>query len=309
MDDTTKVLLTLILTPALGAVAAVFTTNAKFRKERQLDRDKEKEHVRLKVLNPLLIAAEDLLDRIADVARRRKDPVGREDMKRWFGAVKDKARQDPAGFPRWANDEGYFAMSTLYVTALYFHYAGTIRRDFPFLELGPGGETTLLAQLSQARLSIGGKFGVWEAMQDSLGAYLAGPVTVKNYREFCEMLIDEKQAAWFNRLADFYRDIHLKLDDHLANVEDSLKALIAFLRANLQTPALGYRLDAESIAALRGRGLPAEMVARLETLVAEDYLDEVAFVAALVHCIGQDWADDYKPSILRFAQKRLAPAD
>jgi hypothetical protein len=306
MDDTTKVLLTLVLTPALGAVAAVYTTNAKFRKERQIDRDKEREHVRLKVLNPLLIAAEDLLDRIADIARRRKDPVGSEDMKRWFSAVKDKPRQDPEGFPRWANDEGYFAMSTFYITALYFHFAGTIRREFPFLELGPGGETTLLGQLSQARLAIGGKFGIWEAMQDSLGAYLTGKDTVKNYREFCEMLIDEKQAAWFNRLADFYRDIHLKRDDHLANIEDSLKELIAFLRANLQTSALTYRLDEQSIRELRARGVPDALVTQLEALVANDYLNEVDFVASVVRCIGQDEADDFKPSILRLAQKRLA---
>jgi hypothetical protein len=306
MDDTTKVLLTLFVTPALGVVAAVITTNAKLRQERRIDRDKEREHLRLKVLNPLLIAAEDLLDRIADVNRRRKDGAGREAMKRWFGAVKDKPRQDPDGFARWANDEGYFAMSTLYVTALYFHYAGTIRRDFPFIELGPGGETTLLAKLSQARLSIGGKFGIWEAMQDSLGAYLAGKDAVKNYREFCEMLIDEKQSAWFNRLADFYRDIHLKLDDHLANIEDSLRELISFLRDNLRIAALRYHLDPASIVALRDRGLPANMVTRLETLVGEDDLDEVDFVASLVRCIGQDLADDYKPSILRFAQKRLA---
>jgi len=306
MDDTTKVLLTLFLTPALGAVAAVLTTNAKLRKERQIDRDKAREHVRLKVLNPLLIAAEDLLDRIADIDRRRKDDAGRDAMQRWFGAVKNNPRQSPEGLDRWVNDEGYFAMSTLYVTALYFHYAGTIRRDFPFLELGEGGETTLLARLSQVRLSVGGKFGIWEAMQDSLGAYLAGKDAVKNYREFCEMLIDDKEAPWFNRLADFYRDIHLKLDDQLANIEDSLRDLISFLRLHLQIPSLRYRLDPASIAALRDRGLPAAMVARLETLVGERDVDEVGFVAALVNCIGQDLADDYKPSILRFAQKRLA---
>jgi hypothetical protein len=306
MSDTTKILLTLFLTPALGAIAAVWTTNAKLRQERQIDRDKARENVRLKVLNPLLIAAEDLLDRIADVRRRRKDPAGREAMQRWFRALKDSAGQDRERVARWANDEGYFAMSTLYVTALYFHYAATIRRDFPFLELAAGGETTLLARLSQVRLSIGGKFGVWEAMQDSLGAYLAGQDAVKNYREFCEMLIDEKESAWFNRLADFYRDIDKKLEDHLANVEDSLGELIAFLRESLQIAAVRYRLDQASIDSLNGRALPAGMVAQLQALVGEPERDEVGFVALLVSCIGQDDADDYKPSILRCAQKRLA---
>ena len=306
MDDTTKVLLTLFVTPALGVIAAVVTTRYKLRQERDVDRDKEKEHIRLKILNPLLIAAEDLLDRITDIKRRRKDPGKNLDMIRWFAQVKEIARQDPGRLPFWANDEGYFAMSTLYVTALYFYYAGTIRRDFPFFELVRGGESTLLAHLSETRLSIGGKFGIWETLQDSLGAYLAKDAAVMNYRQFCEMVIDEKQAAWFNRLVDFYRDFHLKLDDHLGNIEDSLKALIAFLRLNLDIRAFEYHLNKESIALLRSRPVPPAMVDRLVPLSARGYLGEVDFVAALVECIGQDWADDYKPSILKCAQKDRA---
>ena len=305
MDDTTKVLLTLVLTPTLGALAAVWTTNAKLRQERAIDRDKANESVRLKVLNPLLISAEDLLDRIADIARRRKDPAGQAALQRWFAAVKQKPRDDPGGVAHWANDEGYFALSTLYVTALYFHYAGTIRRDFPFLQLGPGGETTLLARLSQVRVSIGGKFGIWETMQDSLGAYLAGKDAPKNYREFCELLIDAQQSPWLNRLADFYRDIHLKLDDQLWNIATSLRALIDFLRDSLEAPAQRYRLDDAALDGLRDRALPEALVTRLETLKSTEELVEVDLVDKLVQCIGQDLTDDYKPSILRCTQLPL----
>ncbi len=306
MDDTTKVLLTLFITPLLGVIAAFYTTRYKLRQERDDDRDKEKEHIRLKILNPLLIAAEDLLDRITDIKRRRKDPALGGDMIRWFRQVKDMPRQDLGRLAFWANDEGYFAMSTLYVTALYFYYAGTIRRDFPFFELASDSESTLLSHLSQVRLSVGGKFGIWETMQDSLGAYLAKDATVKNYREFCEMVIDEKEAPWLNRLVDFYRDIHMKLDDHLANVEHSLRALIAFLRVNLGIRAIEYHLDEESIAQLRTREISKALVDRLVALTSLDYLGEVDFVAALVGCLGQDLTDDYKPSILKCARKGMA---
>jgi hypothetical protein len=306
MDDTTKVWLTLFLTPALGAVAALITTQYKLRQQRLVEQDKEKEHIRLKILNPLLVASEDLLERMTDVKRRRNDPAKRADMARWFRAVKDKPSQDPAYFARWANDEGYFAMSTLYITAVYFYYAGTIRRDFPFFELEHGGESTLLSRLSEVRGSIGGKFGIWEVMQDSLGAYLATDGAVKDYRQFCEMIISDTDALWFNRLIDFYRDIHMKLEDQLGNIEHSLKELIAFLRLNLVIPALEYRLAVESIADLRQRAVPGVMVDRLEALVALDYLNEVDFVDALVGRIGQDMTDDYKPSILKCAKRRLA---
>jgi phosphate/sulfate permease len=306
MDDTTKVLLTLVLTPLLGVVAAFYTTRYKLRQERDDDRDKEKEHIRLKILNPLLISAEDLLDRITDIKRRRKDPALGPNMIRWFSEVKGMPRQDLGRLAFWANDEGYFAMSTLYVTAVYFYYAGTIRRDFPFFELASDSESTLLSHLSQVRLSIGGKFGIWETMQDSLGAYLAKDAAVKNYREFCEMVIDEKDAPWLNRLVDFYRDIHMKLDDHLANIEHSLRELIAFLRVNLGIRALEYHLDKESIAQLRTREIPKALIDRLVALHSLDYLGEVDFVAALVERIGQDLTDDYKPSILKYAQKGLA---
>ena len=305
MDDSTKVLLTLFVSPVLGAIAGLVTTQYKLRQEREIDRDKEKEHIRLKILNPLLIACEDLLERMTDIKRRRNDPLKRDDMKRWFRDVKDKRGQDPDSFAYWANDEGYFAMSTLYITAVYFYYAGTIRRDFPFFELVQGGESTLLSRLSEARVSIGGKFGIWEAMQDSLGAYLDADGTVKNYREFCEMIISEPQAVWFNRLIDFYRDIHLKLEDQLGNIEHSLEGLSAFLRRNLQVMAFEYRLTEESIQKLRQHAVPADMVTHLEAFTTPDYLNEVAFVDALVGHIGQDMTDDYKPSILKCAERRL----
>jgi hypothetical protein len=308
MDDTTKTGLTAIAGSVIGALATLFTAGYKLRKARQIAEEKQREHVRLKILHPLLVASEDLLERITDINRRRRDPVKGSDMQRWFRCIKDKPWQDPGSFAYWANDEGYFAMSTLYITVVYFYYAGTIRRDFPFFELAQGGESTLLSHLSTVRTSLGGKFGIWEALQDSLGAYLQADGTVKDYHQFCDMIISTTQWVWFNRLIDFYRDINLKLDDHLANIEHSLRDLVAFLRFNLGISALEYSLTAESIAELRARRVPVAMVDRLQALVPQDYLNEVDFVAALVGCIGQDLTDDYKPSILKCAKRRLVPA-
>jgi hypothetical protein len=295
---------TIVVSAVVGVAAAWVTTFFKLRAERGADRDKEKEHVTLKILHPLLVASEDFLDRISDINRRRNDPLKSVDMRRWFKEIDERKSGDPERFAFWANDEGYFAMSTLYITALYFYFAGKIRRDLPFFQLAEGDESALLSHLSEVRVAIGGKFGIWEVMQDSLGAYLATKSGAKNYREFCEMIMDAKDAVWFNRLIDFYRDIHMKLDDQLGNIESSLKSLIVFLHTNLKVATLQYCLTEESIAKLDQRPIPKEVVAKLKGLLPQEYLNEVAFIAVLVRCIGQDMTDDYKPSILDCAELR-----
>ena len=60
MDDLSKIILPLILSPILGIIAALITTSYKLKREKQREREKEKKHIRLKILNPFLIASEDL---------------------------------------------------------------------------------------------------------------------------------------------------------------------------------------------------------------------------------------------------------
>ncbi len=306
MDDLSKIILPLILSPILGIIAALITTSYKLKREKQREREKEKKHIRLKILNPFLIASEDLLERLMDIKKRRKDPDKCSDMINWFRDIKTYPWQDKLGFGYWANDEGYFAMSTLYITALYFYYSSKIRRDFPFIELEFGGETALLSHISAVRTSLGGKFGIWEAMQDSFGTYLAAENgVVKNYREFCELIIDRPDNIWFNRLIDFYRDIDKKLDDHIDNIEHSLKNLIKFLNQNLHIKSIEYQITEESIKKLGKRDIPEEIIDKLASLIKQDYKNETYFIDALVSCIGQDMVDDYKPSILKCAKRRL----
>jgi hypothetical protein len=306
-DGLTKTVLTALVGPLIlacvGLVFGVIATRKKLIEERNADRVKERENIQLKILHPLLIAAEDLLGSIIDIQWRRKDPKTSGAMIGWFAEV-ERRRHDRNGFAFWANDDGYFAMSKLYITALYFYYAARIRREVPFLRLTQGREGELLFHLSDVRLAIGGKFGIWEAMQDSLGAYLAQGEGVKNYRQFCEMFVDESEYWWLYRLMHFYRDIHTKRDDHLSSIEDSLSRLSAFLRANLRIPALTYRLTDEAIEGMKSRGnIPPEDIKKLQPLVGREPMREVGFAALVVKCLGQDAADDRMPSVLQAARE------
>jgi hypothetical protein len=304
-QDIEKMIVTALVSCILSIIIAVITTNHKLKEQANIDKEKENERIRIKYLQPLLVAAQDLLERIADIRRRRINDRERYRMLQWFNKIKSDSKADQGSFAYWANDEGYFAVSTLYVTAVYFSYASKIRREFPFIQLSSGDNKALLYRLADVRFSVGGKFGIWEAIQDSLGSYLLKPDgTIKNYRDFTEAICSREEAVWFNRLVDFYKDIDKKLEDHLENIASSLQSLIEFLSNNLQVKRTEYRITEETLAELAGKNLPPKIIAGLKQIKDNVYNSEIDFFQALVLCLGQDDSDDYKPSIMRYAAKR-----
>ncbi len=299
-----KLVVTALISCVFSIIIAVITTNHKLKKQFNIDKEKENEHIRIKYLQPLLVAAQDLLERITDIRRRRMNNQEKNRMVGWFNKVKADSKADKSSFIYWANDEGYFAISTLYITAVYFSYASKIRREFPFIQLSSGDNKALLYRIADVRFSIGGKFGIWEAIQDSLGRYLINEDgTIKSYRNFTEAISGE-DAVWFNRLIDFYKDIDKKLEDHLENIESSLESLIDFLSHNLQVKRTEYWITDETLAKLAGKNVPVRIIEDLKKIKDNVYMNEFDFFNALVLCIGQDDSDDYKPSIMRYAAKK-----
>ena len=299
-----RLVVTALISCVFSIFIAVITTSHKLKKEFKIAKEKENEQIRIKYLQPLLVAAQDLLERITDIRRRRTNDREKIRMMQWFNKVKTDSRADKSSFAFWANDEGYFAVSTLYITAVYFAYASKIRREFPFIQLSSGDNKALLYRIADVRFSIGGKFGIWEALQDSLGRYLINEDgAIKNYRDFTEA-ISSADAVWFNRLIDFYKDIDKKLEDHLENIESSLEALIDFLSGNLQVKRTEYRITNETLTRLADKNVPGYIVEDLGKIKDIEYKNEFEFFHALVLCIGQDETDDYKPSIMRYAMKK-----
>jgi hypothetical protein len=306
MDDTGVAAWQVILSGLISVLVAFLTTSYQLRREYKIEKEKEGEHIRITYLHPLLVASQDFLERITDIRRRRKSEEEKVQMLAWFKKIKSYDRRDKNSFAFWVNDEGFFAMSTLYITAKYFAYASIIRSEFPFIEIHPGDNKTLLYHIADVRLSVGGKFGIWETIQDSLGSYLIDPEekAVKNYREFCEAIIDDKEFTWFNRLVDFYRDIDKKLEDQLENIELSLQALIQFLYENLDIQKIEFKITGETLVRLKEKKVPGDIVAKLEAITDSVYDNEIDFSNAVVSVIGKNYADDYMPSILRHAKKK-----
>lgn len=234
--NTFHIILTSVISAVLGILTALATTHYKTKKQQRLEKEKEKDQIRLKYLNPLLVASIDYHERMVDIKERRRDEDKKNKLVTWFREIKTNNRANQQLFEYWVNDEGFFAMSTLYVTAVYLFYAGQIRRELPFIELAPGDDKALLIHLSKVRAAIGGKWGIWENIQDSIGAYLGDEThkRVMSYRGFCNMLIDKSEMVWFNRLIDFYRDIDKKTEEHIDKIVTSVQALIYFLNLNMK---------------------------------------------------------------------------
>jgi hypothetical protein len=215
-------------------------------------------------------------------------------------------------------------MSTLYITAVYLFYAGKIRKEFPYIELKSNRNNQLLDHLWQVRLALGGKYGLWESIQDAIGDYMREPDThlPKTYKDLCKIVIDKSEYVWVNRLIDFYRDIGEKREAHLESIEFSLRKLMEFLIGDLEIKQFTYTVTERTLEKLKekvdhnaqyeknveslkkDRQNVVIVVEKLRGVVGEKYDSEIDFTTMLLKKLGYDLADDFKHAILQFAEKR-----
>jgi hypothetical protein len=200
---------------------------------------KEKSIARLRYLDPLMIAATDLRERLQTIvsdARARNEHWYH--LLRHFGIIKEIPKyraHDRPGLEYLCNGEGNRAFSTLYETAIYFRRAAKSRSELPFIELDPGDDRSLLKLLSAVRSAFHGVHGIWATLQDSIGSYVQANDRIMNYREFCGQLIEND--IWFTGMSDFYNSLEPKIDYEVKNVLKALDDLIDFLetKSTVQT--------------------------------------------------------------------------
>lgn len=210
-----------------------------------IQRNKEEEaKLKLQYLDPLRIATEDLLERLIDVMNRleRGDTLLSDTIRqikfnnsnhaeRFEYEVKYELWENESDFFYWANDMGHFTMSTLYLTAVYFACASRLRYDLPQIELSYSDDAELLGCLDFVRKKMGGPYGIWEDLQDSIGSYIRKEnSSLMNYREFCQVFFEKDRYLWYLRLIDFYGDFHLKKKYEIRAMIDGLRRLSVFLK-------------------------------------------------------------------------------
>jgi hypothetical protein len=175
------------------------------------------------------VAAHDLRFRLNDA----NDKISTNDslLPDTVREIAAEGRKPREEFARWANDFGQYALSTVYMTVVYFARASRIRTELPFVELSAGDDEALLRHLEKVRLALGGDYGIWVSLQDSLGTYLTDKNgTVATYREFCEQLADPVNGPWYHRVVEFFRDLHMKTPTERNKMVAALDDLVQFLR-------------------------------------------------------------------------------
>jgi hypothetical protein len=216
-------------TAMLTARAQVKELEKRFEREQLAEKQRDRDKQRLHYLDPLVVSATDLLIKLSQL--REQLTIKQDFWVATFNEVKVRDRNRREDFAFWCNGYGAGAVTTLYVTVVYFARAYKIRSELPFIQLGPNDDQALLSELTAVRDAFGGENNLWVEMQDSLGDYVTGPDgRVLSYKEFCAKIIDPWEHIWFIRLLDFYRDIHLKRDAELPKIVAALEHLISFAR-------------------------------------------------------------------------------
>lgn len=123
-------------------------------------------------------------------------------------------------------------ISTLRITSLYFYHANRVLEKLPYLELTQGDDAELRQYIIRVGKSLGGPYGIWEDLHDSLGKYMMQQNgKVINYRDFCRNeILHKTNYVWFTRVIEFYRDLNKKTSPELGEMINSMKELRDFLK-------------------------------------------------------------------------------
>jgi hypothetical protein len=185
-------------------------------------------------------------------------------MQRWFKRIKnhcegklDSDDSQPADpFPPWCHYEGIFAMSTLYYTSVFFLYSQQLRSLSPFSELDTDYGEGLARELQKvgdafARRGINEEEkGLWDRVQDNMGAAVRKGDWYKSYNEFSRIFIElepPREDHVFLRALDFfgaYGDQPCALLD-TEGAESIIRALEDLLHFLRTTEAARQRTNAE----------------------------------------------------------------
>lgn len=224
-----------------GIVAAIVTSTQKIKELKEEFKLREKEQKREEIaklrrdyLNPLRLSAEELKERLKILENKQTDNAEAARIRPWFVKIKDYITRDCRHderfeFSNWCNGgEGYFAVSTLYLTLAYFATATRIREEMPFTILVPKYNEyikKITNHIEKIRTEFDGTYGIWEEIQDSIGKIaLQADGGIMDYKQFYTALMDDDICSAFLRMADYYVDFK---DKDFKSIISSLEALIA----------------------------------------------------------------------------------
>lgn len=225
-----------LVIPALTAVSAALGTLVvaqyqKSRTAREASRAKDTAD-RLKYLDPLRLATENLAWKLFNIEQKiqqRKPGSGGLDwMLHTFHCAKEPREilgRDPSKqeFAYWCNGEGFFAVSTIFVVAMYFFHARRARREYT-------DDKELVQKLDAVRVALGHEYGIYTLLQDSIGEYVSGEDKMEiGFRAFCTKMYEQEERLWLLNVLDYFREINKKTDAQRSAIYAAVNDLLLYL--------------------------------------------------------------------------------
>lgn len=214
---------------ALGTLVVSHYQKAKSAREKSIAEENSK---RLKYLDPLRLATESLAWKLFTIEQkiRQKKPGsgGLEWMLHAFHCVKEPQEIGHKTltlkeFTYWCNGEGFFAVSTIYVTATYFLHARRTRREYT-------DDKELIQKLDAIRVAFGHEYGIYTLLQDSIGEYMCADDKMEiGFRTFCIKMFEEEERLWLLNVLDYFREIDKKTDSQRAAIALAVNNLLSYL--------------------------------------------------------------------------------
>lgn len=225
---------TSVLVPVISAASGyvVAQVNSRVASARELRARRAAD--RRGVLDPLARAAESLGWKTKTVMEKLAEPQEGTGGLSWMLQSFHRAKHpdgSPSDYGYWCNGEGFFVMSTIYATALYFSYATQARRQYV-------GERALVQLIDAVSDAYAQGFGIYHMIQESIGHCLAVRSAPElTYRPFCERFYREDERLWFLRILDYYRTIDKRAPEARVAVCNSLNGLLTYLVQTAQLDA------------------------------------------------------------------------
>lgn len=229
--ETTAATISAITSVIVVLATQYFSERSKQQSERlqqQATTEQKRDQLNCSYLNPLRFALEECYARLQRIRDRMAEENG---FCTWLTRLENPEDLSTKN-GQWFTYEGYFLISSCYITACLFYCMQKAKIDVPYLQLSIEKDVVLLERLTDINLAFARHSGVPYVLQGSIGDDIFSPALNRllNYREFCEKLRDPEQRQWFDRLIGFYIEIgQNKRTDRMNEASKAIQDLLDFL--------------------------------------------------------------------------------
>lgn len=225
-------LVTAIVSAITSLIVALGSQYFATRAAHSLEKTKERDRITGEYLNPLRLYLEETYARLSRIEDRLKRGGGICDS--LLSVESPEAINDLPD--DWFTSDGYYLMSSCYLTACLFFHMDQVRSKAPYLPLEQGSDTELVNRLFQISLALGKTGGIYYILQGTLAEAMAGKKgrQVISYRTFCEKFRNPQDLIWFKQLVAFYLAIGQgKKGERIDQAKVAIIDLLRFLEEHL----------------------------------------------------------------------------